>query len=158
MIVILQIKPVKLTDKIPMSELAWPDNNFVASPILSRLLDAILELDGQLISPTSFCGPLNTSIYVCSVRDANAAAKTIWSVLGEISLVLGVKIFRFDDSEDVLRCMFPASGDACDFDELLRTLHIAEDLTTTAMARANQITRLITRMQQLKKPGDDIRQ
>jgi hypothetical protein len=141
-----------------MTELAWPDNNFIATPILARLLDSILESSGQLVSPTLYGGPLNHSLYMCGVRDVNAAAKTIWQVLGEISLPGGAKIFRFDDAEGILRCIFPAGGDRASYTELLQKILTADNLTRMGKARAEELARIIEGLQQTKKPGGDSKQ
>jgi hypothetical protein len=154
----LEFEQVRLTDKIAISENFIPDNNFIATPILARLLDAILESSGQLVSPTIFGGPLNHSLYMSSVRDVNAAAKTIWPVLGKTSLAGGAKIFRFDDAEGILRCIYPAGGDRANYTELLQKVLTADNLTRTGKARADELTRLIERLQQAKKPGGDSKQ
>jgi hypothetical protein len=158
LILSLEFNQVRLTDKIPISELARPDNNFIATGILARLLNAILESSGQLVSSTICGGPLNHSLYMCGVVDVNVAAKTIWPVLGEISLAGGAKIFRFDDAEGILRCIFPAGGDIASYPELLQKVLTADNLTRTGKARADELTRLIERLQQAKKPGGDAKQ
>jgi hypothetical protein len=154
----LEFNQVRLTDKIPISELAWPDNNFSATLILARLLDAILKSAGELVSPTLFSGPLNHSFYTCDVRDGYAAAKTIWRVLGEISLTRGVKIFCLCNAEDLLMCLYPEAGDAASLDDLMRKLLTADNLTETGKARSAEVTRLIAGLQQTKKPGGDSKQ
>lgn len=154
----LEFNQSQPTDKIPISEHFRPDNNFIATPILTRLLNAILESSGQLVSPTIFGGPLNHSLYMSSVRDVNAAAKTIWPVLQELLLAEGAKIFRFDDAEGILRCIYPAGGDRANYTELLQKVLTADNLTRTGKARADELTRLIERLQQAKKPGGDAKQ
>jgi hypothetical protein len=130
----LEFNRFPLTDKIPFIELTLPDQNFIATPILSRLLDATLAAAGELVSPTIFSGPLNHSFFVCNVRDVNAAAKTIWSLLGETSLAGGAKIFRFCNAEGILRCVYPTGGDAASLRELILKVLIADNLTDAALA------------------------
>jgi hypothetical protein len=158
LILTLEFNRFPLTGFCPLIELGLPDGNFIATPILSRLLDATLAAAGELVSPTTFTGPLNHSFCMCNVRDANAAAKTIWSLLGEISLARGAKIFRFCNAEGMLRCVYPAAGDAASLDDLMLKVLTADNLTHTATAQINERKRLNEGLQQTKKPVGDSKQ
>ena len=124
----LEFEQVRLTDKIAISENLRPENNFIATPILSRLLDATLESAGQLVSRTVGTGPLNYSFYMCCVRDANTAAKMLWPLLQELLLARGAKLYRFDETEIAWRCIFPARGDVVSLDEVLLKVQTASNL------------------------------
>jgi hypothetical protein len=158
LILTLEFNQVRLTDKIPMSELILPEQNFIATGILAGLLDAVLEAAGELVSPTHFVGPFNHSIYMCDVHDINAAAKTLWPVLEKHLLASGAKILRFDEKEKIWRCVLPACGDIYAWDDLIQKMRAGEDLATASMARANEVARLIANMQQPKKPDDGPKQ
>jgi hypothetical protein len=154
----LEFEQVRLTDKIAISENFRAENNFIAVPILSRLLDATLESAGQLVAPALFGGPLNHAFFVCSVRDANTAAKTLWPLLQELCLAEGAKLYRYDESERVLRCIFPAAGDVVSWAEFLLKALTAINLTGAGKARADELARLMERLKPTDPPGGDAKQ
>ena len=158
LIVALEFDEVQLADTIPITELFRPKNNFIATPVLARLLDAILESAGQLVSTTLGAGPLNHSFFVCSVRDANTAAKTLWPLLRELRLAGGAKLYRTDKSEGVYRCVFPAAGDVVSFDELLKRFFTAASLTSAGKARAEELQRLVDMLNPTNQSGGDAKQ
>lgn len=150
----LEFDKVQLTDTIPISELFRPDNNFIATPILARLLDAILESVGQLLSPALSSGPLNHSFFMCSVRDANTAAKTLMPLFRELRLDGGAKLYRYDVSEGVLRCIFPAAGDVISTDEFLQKVLNASNLVKVAMTRAAELAPLVEGLKPTNQTDD----
>jgi hypothetical protein len=155
LILTLDLNQVRLTDKIPMTELVMPEKNFIATPILAGLLDAVLESAGALVSPTQFVGPFNHSIYMCDVHDITAAAKTLWPVLEKHCLAAGAKILRFDEKEGIWRCVLPSCGDFYAWDDLIQKMRTAEDLTTASMAQANVVAQLlIAKMRKPKNPDE----
>jgi len=125
-----------------LTEAIRPEKNYIATQILARLLDARLEVCGQFVRPTVCIGPFNHSLYKCFGRDVNAAAKTVWRAIQKIPvapLEAGAKLYRFDPSENVLRCVIPASGDVVSLGELSRKEFIAGDLSKKTASELSQL-------------------
>ena len=111
LILIFEVDEFQLAGAIPNTELPWPKNNFIATNILARLLNTNLEPASQPGERIIFGGPLNHSIFICSVPDVDCAAKTVWTLLQDLRLDSGAQIFRFDRSVNVFRGIFPVAGD-----------------------------------------------
>ena len=94
----------------PSFLLLLPDNNFIGTRILARLLDLRLETDGQLIAPANFSGPLNSCVLVFGVRGVHESARVASLVLEESMLHKYAQIYRWDESELICRSLFPAKG------------------------------------------------
>ncbi len=97
----------------------YPEANFVGTVLLASLLDSFLEAGGQLCSATAYSGHLNLSVFACFVQDHNAAAKIICQALTKNFLSAGARMFRFDESEGILRCIWPATGDRANDSEIM---------------------------------------
>ncbi len=60
-----------------MFSLLLPENNFIATKILSRRIEAELDLAGQAADSASFGGPLNSSVMRFCVHDAHKSARVL---------------------------------------------------------------------------------
>ena len=131
-----QIGPVRTifvtvdTHKISGVGIGLPPNSFLATLLLSDLLVASLNPADLFIGRGGGCGPLDRSSYYFQVSNANAASRIIIGVLKKYGLHAWARIYRFDDSEKIWRCLFPEGGNAADFaawsDELTAALKATE--------------------------------
>jgi len=137
-----------------MSGGGFPANNTIGTILLAQLLDSVLEAAGQLLSPTIFMGPLNQCFCQCYVRDMNESARVICQMLEKSPLKSGVRLLRFDKSEGVLRCVWPAAGDVVNKDEILNKMRAVSGWTDSAIVRMEQWSQLLEKLKQAQKPGD----
>jgi len=94
----------------PVPSLPFPKNNLVGALLLAQLVEAKLEAGSQLIIPVAFVGPLNKSIFVCTVADWRLAMEIILAVLDKVALRSLARLYRVDSGELILRQVLPGAG------------------------------------------------
>ena len=116
--------------EIPGMDLGIPPDSYFATTLLKDLLVASLNSADLFISGGYGLGPLNRSYYTFQVSNANEASKIIIGVLKKYKVHPFARIYRFDDSEKIWRCLFPEGGNAADFaawgDEVNAAIKITE--------------------------------
>jgi len=130
------------------TDLFYPGNNFIATPLLAQLLDAEFAAAGQLEAPTNFCGPLNHSHFISQVSDVQESAKLVYALLEKTALNHIARLYRFDTSELFCRSLFPAAGQDILFEDLKSR---AETFSAMGIAVADQLKKLIA----AKTPPED---
>ena len=126
-----------------LNELFCPKNNLIGTVLLRSLLGFELERADLLEQPDSpanlMSGPLNHSLFLFRVTDAHAAARAVMQLLETVRLNTAARIYRWDESESVWRCLLPANGDAVDAREVLSLAEVATGHVNLIMAKRDLV-------------------
>ena len=77
---------------------------------LEALLNATLNLAGQLVERVKTKGDFRNCFYHVQVQEAHAAAKAVWDCLSRSGLSSYAALYRVDSDEMIFRSLYPSTG------------------------------------------------
>ena len=110
---------------LPTFHLIFPENNFFATGIFAQMLDAKLELAGQLTKRTSFSGAFNSAILSLFVRQVPESLRIIRGIVERNNLAYCAEIYLWDGRELAYRRSFPTPGDVILHQDLMKKVAAA---------------------------------